>query len=109
VLQYIAKRLLGLIPTLLLVGILVFLLVHLLPGDPARLACPSCGAAMEQGALVPMGGVHWREIGAPIGLPSAFGGLPGTVGWRGRPRLHAARCTRCEVVTFRYGRTAPAP
>ena len=35
---YIAKRLLGLLPTLLLVGFLVFLLVHLLPGDPARLA-----------------------------------------------------------------------
>jgi glutathione transport system permease protein len=37
-LQYIAKRLLGLLPTLLLVGFLVFLFVHLLPGDPARLA-----------------------------------------------------------------------
>ncbi len=37
-LQYIARRLLGLIPTLLIVGVLVFLLVHLLPGDPARLA-----------------------------------------------------------------------
>jgi len=37
-LQYIVKRLLGLGPTLLIVGILVFLLVHLLPGDPARLA-----------------------------------------------------------------------
>ena len=37
-LAYIVKRLLGLAPTLLLVGILVFLLVHLLPGDPARLA-----------------------------------------------------------------------
>ena len=37
-LQYIVKRLLGLGPTLLIIGILVFLLVHLLPGDPARLA-----------------------------------------------------------------------
>ena len=37
-LQYIAKRLLGLIPTMVIVGILVFMLVHLLPGDPARLA-----------------------------------------------------------------------
>jgi glutathione transport system permease protein len=35
---YIAKRLLGLLPTLVLVGFLVFMLVHLLPGDPARLA-----------------------------------------------------------------------
>ena len=37
-LQYIVKRLLGLIPTLVLVGALAFLFVHLLPGDPARLA-----------------------------------------------------------------------
>ena len=37
-LQYIVKRLLGLLPTLLFVAILVFLFVHLLPGDPARLA-----------------------------------------------------------------------
>ena len=36
--QYIVKRLLGLLPTLLIVGLLVFLFVHLLPGDPARLA-----------------------------------------------------------------------
>ncbi|MEP7063994.1 MAG: glutathione ABC transporter permease GsiC [Betaproteobacteria bacterium] len=36
--QYIVKRLLGLAPTLLLVGVMVFLFVHLLPGDPARLA-----------------------------------------------------------------------
>ena len=36
--QYIVKRLLGLLPTLLLVAVLVFLFVHLLPGDPARLA-----------------------------------------------------------------------
>ena len=36
--QYIAKRLLGLLPTLILVAFLVFLFVHLLPNDPARLA-----------------------------------------------------------------------
>ncbi|EPD6702419.1 glutathione ABC transporter permease GsiC [Cronobacter dublinensis] len=35
--SYIIKRLLGLIPTLLIVAVLVFLFVHLLPGDPARL------------------------------------------------------------------------
>lgn len=36
--SFVIKRLLGLIPTLLLVAVLVFLFVHLLPGDPARLA-----------------------------------------------------------------------
>lgn len=37
-LRYFIKRLLGLIPTLFLVGLMVFLFVHMLPGDPARLA-----------------------------------------------------------------------
>lgn len=37
-LSYFLKRVLGLIPTLLIVAALVFLFVHLLPGDPARLA-----------------------------------------------------------------------
>ncbi|MDQ0070857.1 glutathione transport system permease protein [Variovorax boronicumulans] len=37
-LNYLLKRLLGLIPTLLIVAVLVFLFVHMLPGDPARLA-----------------------------------------------------------------------
>jgi glutathione transport system permease protein len=37
-LEYALKRLLGLAPTLLVVAVLVFLFVHLLPGDPARLA-----------------------------------------------------------------------
>ncbi len=41
---YLVKRLLGLLPTLLVVGVLVFLFVHLLPGDPARLAAgPEAG------------------------------------------------------------------
>lgn len=35
--NYVVKRLLGLIPTLLIVAVLVFLFVHMLPGDPARL------------------------------------------------------------------------
>ncbi len=42
--NYVLKRLLGLLPTLLIVGVLVFMFVHLLPGDPARLAAgPDAG------------------------------------------------------------------
>ncbi|WP_306574978.1 glutathione ABC transporter permease GsiC, partial [Oligella urethralis] len=37
-LSYFFKRLLGIIPTLLIVAVVVFLFVHALPGDPARLA-----------------------------------------------------------------------
>ncbi len=42
--NYLLKRLLGLLPTLLIVAMLVFLFVHLLPGDPARMAAgPEAG------------------------------------------------------------------
>ncbi|BDH46562.1 glutathione transport system permease protein GsiC [Salmonella enterica subsp. enterica serovar Choleraesuis] len=47
--SYFVKRLLGLIPTLLIVMLLVFLFVHLLPGDPARLiAGPEADAAVVE-------------------------------------------------------------
>jgi glutathione transport system permease protein len=36
--SYLLKRIFGLLPTLLIVAVLVFLFVHMLPGDPARLA-----------------------------------------------------------------------
>ena len=64
-LRYIAKRLLGLIPTLLIVGILVFLLVHLLPGDPARLAAGP-DATPETVELVR------KDLGLDLPLPQQF-------------------------------------
>jgi len=64
-LQYIAKRLVGLVPTLLLVGILVFLLVHLLPGDPARLAAGP-DATPETVQLVR------KDLGLDLPLPQQF-------------------------------------
>ena len=36
--RYFVLRLLGLVPTMLLVTVCVFFFVHLLPGDPAQLA-----------------------------------------------------------------------
>lgn len=36
-LKYVGKRILGIIPTILLISIFVFMFVHLIPGDPARL------------------------------------------------------------------------
>jgi glutathione transport system permease protein len=65
VLQYFVKRLLGLVPTLLLVGILVFLLVHLLPGDPARLAAGP-DATPETVELVR------KDLGLDLPLPQQF-------------------------------------
>jgi glutathione transport system permease protein len=64
-LQYLAKRLLGLIPTLLIVGVLVFLFVHLLPGDPARLAAGP-DATPETVALVR------QDLGLDKPLPQQF-------------------------------------
>jgi len=65
VLTYIVKRLLGLLPTLLLVGALVFMFVHLLPGDPARLAAGP-DATPETVELVR------RDLGLDRPLPEQF-------------------------------------
>jgi hypothetical protein len=65
-------------------------------------SCCGCFATMEPGYIVPFGGIHWRDADQPIGLPTALGGLPGTVGWRGRPRLQAFRCEVCGIVTFKH-------
>jgi len=60
--NYFIKRLFGLIPTLLIVAVLVFLFVHLLPGDPARLiAGPEADASVA--ALVRQG------LGLDLPLP----------------------------------------
>ena len=62
---YLIKRLLGLLPTLLIVAVLVFLFVHLLPGDPARLAAgPEAGP--ETVELVR------RDLGLDLPLPQQF-------------------------------------
>jgi hypothetical protein len=71
--------------------------------DAKRVSCPQCGAEMAEGYLALLAGLHWRDAGEPIGLPHALSGLPGTVGWRARPRLHAFRCESCSIVTFKYG------
>lgn len=63
--QYIIKRLLGLLPTLLIVAVLVFLFVHMLPGDPARLAA-GVDAGPETVALVR------QELGLDKPLPQQF-------------------------------------
>ncbi|EBS0095703.1 TPA: glutathione ABC transporter permease GsiC [Salmonella enterica] len=67
--NYVLKRLLGLIPTLLIVAVLVFLFVHLLPGDPARLiAGPEADAQVialvrqQLGLDQPLHVQFWRYI-----------------------------------------------
>ncbi len=69
-LNYVCKRLLGLIPTLLIVAVLVFLFVHMLPGDPARLvAGPEADATVielvrkQLGLDQPLIQQFWHYIG----------------------------------------------
>ncbi|MEA9390596.1 glutathione ABC transporter permease GsiC [Acerihabitans sp. TG2] len=64
-LNYFIKRLLGLIPTLMIVAVLVFLFVHLLPGDPARLVAGS-NADASVVALVR------QDLGLDKPLPEQF-------------------------------------
>jgi len=62
---YIVKRLLGMVPTLLLVAVVVFLFVHMLPGDPARLAA---GQDADQATVE----LVRQELGLDLPLPQQF-------------------------------------
>jgi glutathione transport system permease protein len=91
--QYIAKRLLGLLPTLLLVGILVFLFVHLLPGDPARLAAGQ-DATPETVELVR------KDLGLDRPLPEQFAHFVGGVlRWDFGRSLSTKRPVSTEIAT----------
>ena len=76
-----------------------------LRADAKDVKCPECGAEMAEGYLPLLSGLHWRRPAEPVGLPHALSGLPGTVGWQRRPRLHAFRCEGCSVITLKYGAT----
>jgi hypothetical protein len=78
--------------------------------ESKEVTCPSCGGEMAEGYLPILAGIHWRRLDQPVGLPHALGGMPGTVGWKGRPCLHAFRCEACRIVTFGYGSSrGPTP
>jgi glutathione transport system permease protein len=90
-LQYIAKRLLGLLPTLFLVGLLIFLFVHLLPGDPARLAAGP-DASPETVELVR------KDLGLDRSLPEQFSRfVQGVVRWDFGRSLRTKRAVSTEI------------
>ena len=49
--KYVLKRLLSLIPTIFIVSVVIFLLVHLTPGDPAAAMLGEDATAAEIAAL----------------------------------------------------------
>ncbi len=63
--NYFIKRLVGLTPTLLIVSVLVFLFVHLLPGDPAVLAA---GQDADQATVA----LVRKDLGLDKPLPEQF-------------------------------------
>jgi glutathione transport system permease protein len=71
-LNYFLKRLLGLTPTLLIVAVLVFLFVHMLPGDPAVLAA---GQDADQATV----DLVRRDLGLDKPLPEQFVGFFGNM------------------------------
>ncbi len=90
-LQYIAKRLLGVLPTLLIVALFVFLFVHLLPGDPARLAA-GVDATPETVELVR------KDLGLDKPLPQQFVRfLSGVIQWDFGTSLRTKRPVAEEI------------
>ncbi|MEI7571349.1 MAG: glutathione ABC transporter permease GsiC, partial [Alcaligenaceae bacterium] len=64
-LSYFVRRLFGMIPTLLLVVLIVFLFVHILPGDPARLVA---GADADEATI----DLIRQDLGLDLPLPQQF-------------------------------------
>ena len=90
-LQYIVKRLLGVLPTLLIVALFVFLFVHLLPGDPARLAA-GVDATPETVELVR------KDLGLDKPLPQQFVRfLSGVIHWDFGTSLRTKRPVADEI------------
>ena len=90
-LQYIVKRLLGVLPTLLIVALFVFLFVHLLPGDPARLAA-GVDATPETVELVR------KDLGLDKPLPQQFVRfLSGVIHWDFGTSLRTKRPVAEEI------------
>lgn len=65
--------------------------------------CPECGSLMDEGYIPVTGGITWRDRDESTGIPTIMSGLPGTVFWLKRPRLHSFRCRKCKNVIFRHG------
>ncbi len=65
--RYITARLLSTLPVLLIVSVLVFLMIHLVPGDPVQIMLGESGASAEQIASIR------TQLGLDKSLPVQYG------------------------------------
>ena len=65
--RYIATRLLSTLPVLLLVSVLVFLMLHLVPGDPVHIMLDESGASVERVEQIR------TQLGLNYPLPMQYG------------------------------------
>lgn len=82
--QYVLRRLLAIIPTLLLVSVLIFILVRLLPGDPAQLMLGEAANAESVAALreelglnrsIPVQYAYWLMNALQLNLGQSNSGI----------------------------------
>lgn len=76
--------------------------------DPEVFRCPKCHSRMQPGVLPVSSGLSWLPW-SPTATPSMAQSLPGTHAVMRPNRIPAWRCSRCELVMFRYGHKLPDP
>ena len=109
---YLAKRILAVIPVLGIVAVIVFLLMHLSPGDPAALIAGDTASSadvervrsllgLDRPLLEQFGSWLWRLLHGDLGV-SVFTGLPVTtmIGQRIEPTLWLTFLTITFAVVF---------
>jgi peptide/nickel transport system permease protein len=111
-LAYIARRLLGVIPVMLVVGIFVFSLLHLAPGDPAAIIAGDnateanvarirASLGLDRPLLEQFAGWTWATLHGDLGA-SMFSQIPVTtmIGQRMGPTFSLAATTMFVAVTI---------
>jgi len=109
---YVLKRILAVIPVLGIVAVIVFLLMHLSPGDPAALIAGDTASSadvervrsllgLDRPLLEQFGSWLWRLVQGDLGV-SVFTGLPVTtmIGQRIEPTLWLTFLTITFAVVF---------
>jgi peptide/nickel transport system permease protein len=112
VLSYIVRRLLGVIPVMLVVGIFVFSLLHLAPGDPAAIIAGDnateanvarirASLGLDRPLLEQFGSWGWATLRGDLGV-SMFSGIPVTrlVEQRVGPTVSLALATMLVAISI---------